>query len=178
MYSLVEVMRENRVYSRVVVGPSVFLSSGDAYVGELLELSQGCQGPFQGSRGKVGFLSRHHSGKRPHHSLRRESPGFYRVAAGNLRFLSSYDGDLWDLLVLPQESEFSTRVARGLLGFLSIRCRVLGPHLELRPQPQISSSGLTWFSGFLWGVRPRLVWRYASPHSSRALTVVSGFLSS
>ena len=116
----------------------MFFSSGDVYVGELLKFHQGCQGPFQGSRGKVGFLSRHHSGKRPHHSLRRESPGFSRVAAGNLRFLSSYDGDLWDPLVLPQESEFSTRVARGLLGFLSIRCRVLGPHLELRPEPQVS----------------------------------------
>ena len=95
-------------------------------------------------------------------------------------FLLSYDGDLWDLLVLPQESEFSTQVARGLLGFLSIRCRVLGPHLELKPEPQVSSPVLTWISGFLWsfhrGVRSRLVWRYACPHSSRALTVVSGFL--
>ena len=32
-------------------------------VGVLLELPQGCQGPFQVSRGKVGFLSRHCSGK-------------------------------------------------------------------------------------------------------------------
>ena len=36
--------------------------------------------------------------------------------------------------------------------------------------------------GFLWsfrrGVRLRLVWRHANPLSSRALTVVSGFLSS
>ena len=120
--------------------------------------------------------------KRPHHSLRRESPGFSRVAAGNLRFLSSYDGDLRDPLVLPQESEFSTRVARGLLGFLSIRCWVLGPHLELRPEPQVSSPVLTWISRILWsfnrGVRPCFVWRHANLLSSQALTVVSGFLSS
>ena len=28
-----------------------FLSSGDGYVGELLELQQGCEGPFEISRG-------------------------------------------------------------------------------------------------------------------------------
>ena len=39
-------------------GNSVFLSSGDGYVGMLLELPKGCQVPFRGSRGKVGFLSR------------------------------------------------------------------------------------------------------------------------
>ena len=33
------------------VGPSSFLSSGDGYVGELLDLQQGCEGPFRSSRG-------------------------------------------------------------------------------------------------------------------------------
>ena len=32
-------------------GHSCFLSSGDGYVGELLELQQGCEGPFGSSRG-------------------------------------------------------------------------------------------------------------------------------
>ena len=32
-------------------GPACFLSSGDGYVGELLELQQGCEGPFGSSRG-------------------------------------------------------------------------------------------------------------------------------
>ena len=32
-------------------GHSCFLSSGDGYVGELLELQQGCEGPFDSSRG-------------------------------------------------------------------------------------------------------------------------------
>ena len=32
-------------------GLSFFLSSGDGYVGELLELQQGCEGPFGSSRG-------------------------------------------------------------------------------------------------------------------------------
>ena len=43
--------------SGVEAGSEVLLSSGGGYFGEILELNQGCQGPFQGSRGKVGFLS-------------------------------------------------------------------------------------------------------------------------
>ena len=83
---------------------SVFLSSGDGYVGELLELPQGFQGPFRVSRGKVGFLSRHRSRKGPHLGLRGDSPYFSRVVAGKLGFLSCYDGYIRDLLMLPQES--------------------------------------------------------------------------
>ena len=85
----------------------MFLSSEDRYVRELLELHTGCQGPFQGSGGKVQFLRRHRIGKGPHLVLRGESPGFSRVAQGNLGFLSSYNGDLMDPLVLPQESPVS-----------------------------------------------------------------------
>ena len=32
-------------------GHSYFLSSGDGYVGELLEMQKGCEGPFGSSRG-------------------------------------------------------------------------------------------------------------------------------
>ena len=35
------------------VGLSCFLSSGVGYVGEHLELQQGCEGPFGSSRGTV-----------------------------------------------------------------------------------------------------------------------------
>ena len=77
----------------------MFLSRGDGHVGELLELHLGCQGPFQGSRGKEGFLSRRHSGKGPHFTLRGEFPVFSRVAAGIWGFLSSYSGDLSEPLV-------------------------------------------------------------------------------
>ena len=51
----------------------------------------------------MGFLLRHCSGKGPHLALRGESPGFSRVTASNLGFLSSYNGDLRDPLVWPQE---------------------------------------------------------------------------
>ena len=59
---------------------------------------------------------------------------------------------------------------------------VPGPslHLKLRPEPQGSAPGPTWISGFLWGIHrgvsPHLVWRYASPLSSRVVTVVSGLM--
>ena len=35
---------------RMWTGLSCFLSSGDGYVGQLLELQQGCEGPFGSSR--------------------------------------------------------------------------------------------------------------------------------
>ena len=35
----------------MLAGLSCFISSGDGYVGELLELQQGCEGPFGSSRG-------------------------------------------------------------------------------------------------------------------------------
>ena len=36
-----------------VGGTLVLLSSGDGYVGQLLELQKGCEGPFGSSRGYV-----------------------------------------------------------------------------------------------------------------------------
>ena len=130
----------------------MFLPSGDGYVGELLQLPIGCQVPFPGSTGKVGFLSRCWNGKGTHLALRRSSPWFPRVVAGNLGFLSSCNGDLRDPLVLPQESQVSVRVARGLLEFLFSPCSSIGPHLKLRPEPQASSPVLTWISGILWSI--------------------------
>ena len=97
----------------------MFLSSGDGCVREILELHPGCQRPFRGSRGKVGFLSRCCSGKGPHLTLRGESAGFSQVAKGHFGFLSSFDRALRDPLMLPQESQVSMPDARGLSGFLS-----------------------------------------------------------
>ena len=142
----------------------MFLSSGDWYPGELLELPQGCQAHFRGPRGNVGFLTRYHMKKVPQLPWRGISSDFSRVVAGNLVFFWSYDGDLRYLLVRPQESPVSTRVARDLSGFLSSRCLGHSPHLEWKSDPQVSSPVLTFNSGFLWsfhrGVRPRLMWRH------------------
>ena len=74
--------------------------------------------------------------------------------------LSSYDGDLRDPLWWPQETPVPMGVARGLLGFLSRRCRGLRPCVELVPEPEDSSPVLTWTLGYFWslprGVSPRL----------------------
>ena len=78
-----EMKREKRGSSSIVSVHSVFLWSGDVYVGKVLNLHQGCQGPFQSSQEKVGFLLRCHSGNGPYLALRGESPGFSRVVAGN-----------------------------------------------------------------------------------------------
>ena len=40
------------------------------------------------------------------------------------------------------------RVARGLSGFLSSRCWILSPRLELKLEPEVSSPVLTWIWGF------------------------------
>ena len=104
-----------------------------------------------------------------------------QVVAGYLEFLWSCDGDLRDPLVLFQESQVSIRVGRGLSGFLSSRCRGIGPHLVLNSEPQGSFSVLTWNSGFVWslnrGVRPHLMWRHGTQFLSRGVKEVSGFLS-
>ena len=147
----------------------MFLSSGEGYVGELLELHQGCQGPFEAQERRWDF-SRDATLKRASSRIEGKSPGFSRITAGNLGFFLSYIWYLRDPLVLPQESQVPMRIVRGLSGFLSRRCRGLGPNLELSPEPQFSSSVLTWISEFPWsfnrGVRPHLVWRHGSPLST------------
>ena len=156
----------------------VFLSSGDEYLGELLELHQGCQGPCRGSRGKVGFLSRRRSGKGPHLMLRGESPGFSRVEAGSSQVTAG----------LQRPSHVATGKASlhaSCEGPLGIPLQSLpGPmsSLEMSLEHQGPSQRLARILRFLWSFnrvfRHRLMWRHASPFSSRVVTVVSWFLSS
>ena len=137
----------------------MFHSSGDGYVGALLELHKGCQGPFQGSRGKVGFLSRRHSRKRPHVALRGEFPGFSQGAAGNLGFLSSYEEYLRDPLIASRMSSLhascegplriplqsvqgprsSSRFKAGSSGFLCSADMDLRDPMEFQQGSQVSS---------------------------------------
>ena len=170
--------KENQGSSLVVVRPLVFLSSADGDIGELLELPQGSQGPFQGSEEKVGFLSRLHSGKGPQLVLRGESPDLSRVARGCFRVMMgtsrtrswgsgrsslhmSHDGRLG----IPLQSLLGPRSSSGVeartSGFLSMA------NMDLR---------------FLWGVHtgvsPHILWSQASLLYSRAGKAVSGFLSS
>ena len=70
----------------------------------------------------------------------------------------------------------------GLSGFLSRRCRGPRPCVESVPEPEDSSSVLTWILGYFWslprGVSPRLEWGHARSLSSRAVAAVSRFPSS
>ena len=69
---------------------------------------------------KVGFLERLQR-RRASSRIEGRTPGFPQVVAGNLGFLSSYDGDLRDLLVGHQEGQVSMPIPSSLSGFLSIR---------------------------------------------------------
>ena len=97
--------------------------------------------------------------------------------------LSTYDGDLRDPLLWPQERPVPLRVAQGplgsLSGFLSRRCWGLRPCVESVLEPADSSPVLTWILGYFWslprGVSPRLKWGHARALSSRAVAAVSRF---
>ena len=68
---------------------------------------------------------------------------------------------------------------RGLSGFLSRRCRIPIPCVELVPEPEDSSPVLTWILGYFWslprGVSHRLERGHARVLSSRAVAAVSHF---
>ena len=61
--------------------------------------------------------------------------------------LSTYDGDLRDPLLWPQERPVPMRVSRGPLGSPSRRCWGLRPCVESVLEPEDSSPVLTWILG-------------------------------
>ena len=93
--------------------------------------------------------------------------------------LSTYDGDLRDLLSWPQERPVPLRVARGPLGISLPRSRGLRSCLEWVPEPEHASPVLTWILGYFLslpcGVSPRLERGHARALSSPAVAAVSGF---
>ena len=92
---------------------------------------------------------------------------------------STYDGDLRDPLLWPQERPVPIRVARGPLGIPLRRCRGLRPCVESLPEPEDTSPVLTWILGYFWspprGVSPCLEWGHARALSSRAEAALSRF---
>ena len=68
---------------------------------------------------------------------------------------------------------------RGLLGFLSRRCRGLRSCVEWVPEPEDSSPVLTWILGYFWSlpraVSPHLEWGHARALSSRVVAAVWRF---
>ena len=93
--------------------------------------------------------------------------------------LSTYDGDLRDPLCWPQERPVPMRVAWGLSGFLSRRCRGLRPCVESVLEPEDSSPVLTWILGYFWslprGVSLRLEWGNARALPSQSVGAVPLF---
>ena len=80
--------------------------------------------------------------------------------------------------MVPMGSQESFRVVKGLSVFLWGLCKVRGPHLVLRWEPQISSPVLTRISGcvcsFKQGVRSQLLWRHGALFSSQVVKEVAG----
>ena len=93
-------------------GLSCFLSSGDGYVGELLELQQGCEGPF--SKFQILDVISLEKPQRKWASSRLEGRTSWIFSLRQV--LSTYDGDLRDPLWWRQERPFPMRVAREPLG--------------------------------------------------------------
>ena len=93
-------------------GPSCFLLSGVGYVGELLELQQGCQWSFGLSRVRCDYPR----------DASVEMCLIYPLGENVLDFLklwqvlSSYDGGERDRLWGTQDWAVPIRVVRGLLG--------------------------------------------------------------
>ena len=93
-------------------GVSCFLSSGDGYVGELLELQQGLQDPLEVPEVRCDY---------PRDAS--AEMGLMWPGGENLldffelrQVLSTYDGDLRDPLCWPQERPVSMRVDISPLG--------------------------------------------------------------
>ena len=107
--------------------------------------------------------------------MRGEPPGFLEIG----QVLSTYDGDHMDPLCWPQGRPGPMRVARGLSGFLSRRCRCLRPCVESVPEPEDSSLVLTWIFGYFWslhrGVSPPIESGHARALSSQAVSAESRF---
>ena len=93
--------------------------------------------------------------------------------------LSTYDGELRDLLWWPQERPVPMELLGGPSGFLSRRCWGLRPCVESVPEPEDSSPVLTWILGYFCslprGVSPRLEWGHERALSFRAVAAVSRF---
>ena len=93
--------------------------------------------------------------------------------------LSTYDWDLRDPLWWPQRVQSPCKLLGGYPGFLSRRCRGVRSCVDSVPETDESSPVLTWILGYFWslprGVSPRLEWRHARAHSSRAVAAVSRF---
>ena len=154
---------------------SCFLSSGEGYFGELLELQLGFEGPFVSSRCLMISL------ETPHRiwatsRLEERTSWIFSSCSWSSRLTTCTSETRSGGLM---KGESPSKLLVGFSGFHSRRCRGLRPCVELLPQPEDSSPVPTWIFGDFWslprGVRPRLEWGHARALSSRAVAAVSRF---
>ena len=108
------------------------LSSCDGYLLELIELPKGSQASC-GVLREDSISSLSSAGKEgPHLVMKGESRSLLLAAGQHVGFLSSYDRELRELLVLPQGSPVSIRVARGSVALLSSHSRGIVPQNTLK----------------------------------------------
>ena len=134
-----------------------------------LECPKVSQASYEVLRGNSGLLSRLCRKRRAssHDDDDGGIPWFSRVAAGSLAFLSSYEGELREPLVLSQGSPVCSQVVRGSVGLLSSHGRGIGPQFALKGEsrgfsrvvagnfgfPRVAMVTSGSFSWCLWEVR-------------------------
>ena len=154
---------------------SCFLSSGEGYFGELLELQLGFEGPFVSSRRLLISLERP---RRIWATSRLEgrTSWIFSSCSWSSR-LTTWTSETRSGGLMKGQSP--CKLLLGFSGFLYRRCRGLRPCVESVPEPEDSSPLPTWIFGDFWslprGVRPRLKWGHARALSSRAVAAVSRF---
>ena len=105
-----------------MAGNSAFLSTGNEYLGKLLEFRKAGQGRFRVVRQR-GLSLETLQHKRVSSSMQVRILSFAWSCGGKLRVPLELPVDLGDPLVSPQAIQISCGIARGTLGFLAHHCR-------------------------------------------------------
>ena len=121
---------------------SCFLSSGYEYVRELLELQQGCEGPFGQGLGVISLETpqRKWASSRPDGRTSWIFSSCGRCSRLTTGTSGTRSGDL-------REGPSPSELLGVLSGFLSRRCRVLRSCVDSVPVPEDFSPVLTWIRG-------------------------------
>ena len=154
---------------------SCFLSSGEGYFGELLELQLGFEGTFVSSRRLLISLE---TPRRIWATSRLEGRTSWIFSSCSRSFrLTTWTSETRSGGLMKGQSP--CKFLGGFSGFLSRRCRGLRSCVESVPEPEDFSPVLQWILGYFWslprGVSPHLEWGHARALSSRAVAAVSRF---
>ena len=106
-----------------------------------------------------------------------EFPGFSRVLAGNLWFLLSYNGDMRDPLVFPQESQASMRVERAKRSYSTLEIPLQSVQ-GTRSSSRVKAGSSVFASSADMELRVPMEIQQGSQASSRVETCKSALLSS